>query len=84
MKVRKKPVEAEAIKWAGNNYTELEEFGCLYMKTGNHVTTGDIAIHAFDGRSVVKVGWWIVKEGEGEDVFHIYKPDEFDQIYEIT
>ena len=81
-KYKKKPVVIEAIQWNGNNYDELTEFGCMFEKTGNHVSTGDIIIPTLEGDHTARVGWWIIKGVQGE--FYPCKPDIFEQTYEAV
>lgn len=76
MKFRKKPVIIDAIRWVGNNLTEIIGFcdkaviksdGKLYIKTleGDHLATP---------------GDFIIKGVKGE--FYPCKPDIFEMTYE--
>lgn len=80
MKFCKKPVVIEAIRYTGENITDIwDEFGagsiygpvehdpCAYILT-------------LEGRMTVQVGDWIIKGVQGE--FYPCKPDIFEATYE--
>lgn len=73
---RKKPVKIEAVKWTGDNYSEIEEFTndtsyllrrCLFIKT-------------LEGELIANTGDYIIKGVKGE--FYPCKPDIFEKTYE--
>lgn len=81
MKYRRKPEYVEAIKWTGENYSEIKEFaedsihlygGCLFLHTSG--------IRGSIDSAVVNQGDYIVKGENG----HFYSLDDkaFNTIYE--
>lgn len=81
MKYRRKPEYVEAIKWTGENYSEIKEFaednihsygGCLFLHTSG--------IRGSIDSAVVNQGDYIVKGENG----HFYSLDDraFNAIYE--
>jgi hypothetical protein len=73
---RKKPVEIEAVRWEGNNLSEIQRF---YKPDG--ILIGDqIAIHTLEGRMLANTGDWIIKGVKGE--FYPIKNDIFLETYE--
>ena len=86
MKVRKKPVVVEAVRWTGENFEEIEEFmeaviDCLeyiWAEAERNVIT----ISTLEGKMEAHIGDWIIKGVKGE--FYPCKPDIFEQIYEIV
>ena len=81
MKYRRKPEYVEAIKWTGENYSEIKEFaednihsysGCLFLNTSGISRTIDSA--------VVNHGDYIVKGANGN--FYSLDDKAFNTIYE--
>lgn len=80
MKVRKKPVEAEAVLWDGANLTEIKSFVGKYLieVALNNKTT--IMIDTLEGFMEISTGDFIIKGAEDE--FYPCKPDIFEATYE--
>lgn len=86
MRVRKKPVEVEAIQWRQNEmlvYQVLKWMGGL--ENGNASLIGKDAdglyIDTLEGRMHVSDGDWIIRGVKGE--LYPCKPDIFAETYEI-
>ena len=78
-KYRKKPVVIEAIQWAGNNLSEIDNF--IGRTVDNKETT--LVIHTLEGDMEASIGDYIIKGVNGE--FYPCKPDIFDKTYdEVT
>ena len=75
-KYRKKPVVIEAIQWAGNNLSEIDNF--IGRTVNNKETT--LVIHTLEGDMEPSIGDYIIKGVNGE--FYPCKPDIFDKTYE--
>lgn len=86
MKYRKKPVEIEAVQWAGDNPNEIWGFAgdaCTidmlsYSNTDRPIYT--LVIHTLEGDMLASPGDFIIKGVQGE--FYPCKPDIFWQTYE--
>lgn len=81
MKVRKKPVEAEAVLWDGTNLKEIKNFvgkNLIDLTLSNKTT---IMIDTLEGLMKVSTGDFIIKGIEGE--FYPCKPDIFYKTYEV-
>ena len=83
MKYRKKPVVIEAVRWTGENGSEIEAF------CGANVLFGTIyepepvcaaCIGALEGKMYAHLGDYIIKGVNGE--FYPCKPDVFAKTYE--
>ena len=78
-KFRKKPVVIEALKWEGNNLSEIQAF----CKVSNILVWDQIIINTLGGEAnLVSVGDWIIKGVAGE--FYPCKPDIFEATYEAV
>ena len=81
MKVRKKPVEVEAVRYEplGGNYDEVIQFldGCI----GWHMNEDGIVIPTLEGDMIARPWDYIIKGVNGE--FYPCKPDIFDKTYEV-
>ena len=75
-KYRKKPVVIDAIQWAGNNLSEIDNF--IGRTVDNKETT--LVIHTLEGDMEASIGDYIIKGVNGE--FYPCKPDIFDKTYE--
>ena len=80
MKVRKKPVEVETVRWTGDNLDEVKEFA------GEDVGIDEdfnnyLVIHTLEGSMSAEEGDYIVKGVEEE--FYPVKSEVFNKIYEI-
>lgn len=79
-KFRKKLVDIEAVRWSGNNMTEMGRF----IGTDINRYPGDkdlsLTIATPEGNMKVMPGDWVVKVIKSE--FHTYKPDVFEATYE--
>ena len=75
---RKKPVTIEAVRWTGNNISEICKF------TGRDVShllsSGQLYIETLEGVHHASVGDYIIKGVKGE--FYPCKPDIFANTYE--
>ena len=78
-KFRKKPVVIEALKWEGNNLSEIQAF----YKVSNILAGDQIIINTLGGgANLVSVGDWIIKGVAGE--FYPCKSDIFEATYEAV
>lgn len=78
MKVRKKPVEVEAMQYDGlDSLPALSEFTNEVL----HFHQGVVTIPTLEGRMVASPGDWIIKGVNGE--FYPCKPDIFEKTYDI-
>lgn len=87
MKATKKPVTIEAVKWNGENATEIKEF-CgesakldLYHSLDDDNEHLDLHIHTLEGDHHASVGDYIIKGVNGE--FYPCKPDIFEKTYDV-
>lgn len=77
MKYRKKPVEIQAVRWTGENATEIESF----IGSGNcTVFKDEVLIDTLEGQMVGSQGDWIIRGVQGE--FYPCKPDIFAATYD--
>jgi len=75
-KFRKKPVVIDAVRWTGDNLSEIQKF---YKP--DQILVGDkIVIGTLDGTMRADKGDWIIKGVKGE--FSPCKPDIFWATYE--
>lgn len=90
MKVRKKPVEVEAVLWDGMNLLEVKDFVREKLqydicdsarKAGMGVPKTTMQINTLEGAMQVSKGDYIIKGVNGE--FYPCKPDIFHKTYEI-
>jgi len=73
---RKKPVVIEAVRWEGDNLSEIQRF---YKR--DSILAGDkIIIKTLEGAMTADVGDWIIRGVKGE--FYPCKPDIFEATYE--
>ena len=77
-KFRKKPVVIEALKWEGNNLSEIQAF----CKVSNILVGDQIIINTLEGIMKTNIGDWIIKGVAGE--FYPCKPDIFEATYEAV
>lgn len=77
-KFRKKPVVIEAMKWCGDNFQELEEFGSQRHIISN--PDGTLTIETLEGNHTAQKGDWIIRGVQGE--VYPCKPDIFEMTYE--
>lgn len=78
-KYRKKPVIIEAIKWTGNNISDIIKF----TKNDSKIVSiygKDLTIKTLEGTMKADCGDYIIKGVKGE--FYPCKPDIFEQTYE--
>ena len=78
MLYRKKPVVIEAVKWTGENVSQI----CKFAETvvSNLIVDGELYITTLEGCLHASVGDYIIKGVQGE--FYPCKPDIFEQTYE--
>ncbi len=75
-KYRKKPVEIEAVIWAGGNFDELKTLGLSSLRT----IDSKLVIPTLEGEMLASLGDYIIKGVKGE--FYPCKPDIFEMSYE--
>lgn len=89
MKVRKKPVEVEAVQWTGENLEEIKAFvgeSLIYdildtaWKIGKGKLRVFMKIKTLEGDMLTSEGDYIIKGISGE--FYPCKPDIFKATYE--
>lgn len=76
MKVRKKPVEVEAVQWTGENLEEIREVCGDKLQ----FVFSSIYINTLEGSHRVSLNDYIIKGIKGE--FYPCKPDIFEMTYE--
>jgi len=79
---RKKPVEIEAVQWAGNCLADAKEIGKL---VGHKIALnghGQLLIETLEGIMKANKGDFIIKGVKGE--IYPCKPDIFEQTYEAV
>lgn len=82
LKVRKKPVEVEAMRWTGDNLEEIKEFaGAFEWNIEKKGSTNSLLIHTLEGSMSAEKGDYIIKGVEGET--YPVKPEIFNKTYEI-
>ncbi len=75
-KFRKKPVVIEAVRWTGDNQTEIGAFDSrIEIAEANR-----LAIPTLEGEMCADPGDWIIRGVKGE--VYPCKPDIFDATYE--
>ncbi len=81
MRVRKLPVEVEAVQIIPGNDEEILAFmqktNCPFESTGHY----EMVIHTLEGEMHLSTGDWLIQGVQGE--FYPCKPDIFDATYEI-
>ena len=92
MKFKKKPIEIEAIQWAGNSSVKaVSEFlGAKNQELENddYVVklengTDNLYIKTSEGLMLANIGDWIIKEPFDKDrKYYPCKPDIFEKTYE--
>jgi len=76
MKFRKKSMVIEAVRWEGNNLSEIQAF----YKPDSILIGNQICIVTLEGRMKADIGDWIIKDDKGK--FYPCKPDIFKATYE--
>ena len=79
MKFRKKPVVIDAIKWTGENQTEV--FAFLGEESLFYMADQNLYIKTLEGTHLASIGDWVIKGIKGE--FYPCKPDIFEQTYDF-
>ena len=87
---RKKPVEIEAVQWAGEEagalaiieWIEAVGGGKAYLQAVSLMHTPNIIIETLEGNMAAQPGDWIIRGVKGE--FYPCKPDIFDATYEAV
>ena len=85
-KYRKKPLVIEAVKWTGENFTELAkllgslEEGRPEKRAIYNESDNTLKIHTLEGEMTASPGDYIIKGVKGE--VYPCKPDVFEQTYE--
>lgn len=80
MKVRKKPVEVEAVQWTGENLEEIIKFCGKYLSFIKGDSQTFMYTQTLKGFHRVSLGEYIIKDIKGE--FYPCKPDIFEMTYE--
>lgn len=89
MKVRKKPVEVEAVQWTGENLSEIQDFARDHITieiydagylAGVTPSVVKVTISTLEGDMIISKGDYIIKGIKGE--FYPCKPDIFEMTYE--
>ena len=75
-KYRKKPVVIEAVRWQGDNLSEIQAF----YKPDDILVGNQIQITTLEGIMSANIGDFIIKGVKGE--FYPCKPDIFEATYE--
>lgn len=82
MKYRKKPVEIDAVRWFGDNYSEIANFlgqgDCSFNSPDGNV----IEMKTLEGVMTAQIGDYIICGIKGE--FYPCKPDIFEASYELS
>lgn len=81
VKVRKRPVIVEAIRWTGENFDELRLWGGEDISRREDRDT-ELRVEEDDGFCFALIGDWIVKDHAGR--FSTYPPSGFEEVYEIV
>lgn len=79
MRVRKRPVEVEAMLWTGDNYPELTQWSNEIW--GYDPSGGTLRIHTLEGIMTANKGDYIIRGVLGE--FYPCKPEIFNSTYEV-
>ena len=85
MKVRKKPVVVEAVRWTGRNQEEVEQFcgkSCWFQPSALEASGVGLAIDAADGLRVVQSGHYVIRGVAGD--LYPCAPGTFEATYEIV
>ena len=77
-KYRKKPVVIEATQWNGDNWSEIDRWGCKSSQTQDD----ELWIPTLEGIMKASPGDYIIKGIQGE--FYPCKPAIFEQTYEAA
>ncbi|MEU2002047.1 hypothetical protein ACH47B_13245 [Rhodococcus sp. NPDC019627] len=88
---RKRPVEIQAVRWTGENLTEVHEFTgegkfailaeIDRMVCGNPDCTAELFVAANRVWMAIETGEWIIQDAKG---FYPCKPDIFAATYEAV
>lgn len=94
MKVRKKPVEVEAVQWTGDNHREMFDFLTNNQRTDKYMDSsgdnfyidhgkvkGGLVIKTLEGEHIASIRDYVIKGVKGE--FYPCKPDIFTETYEV-
>lgn len=80
MKVRKKPVEVEAVQWTGENLGEIIDFCGKYLSFIEGDSHTFMYVQTLEDSHRVSLNDYIIKDIKGE--FYPCKPDIFEMTYE--
>ena len=79
MKYRKKPIVIEAVRWTGENDSEILKFtSCDSVR----IYYDEIEIHTLEGNMIASKNDWIIRGIQGE--LYPCKPDIFEETYELV
>ena len=93
MRYRKKPIVIEAIRWSGENFSEVTEFCegaaslevCSNAEDNFKTCTSYLRIDTSEGVMRATIGDYIIKEPfDKERGFYPCKPDIFKQTYDAV
>lgn len=78
LRIRKKPVEVEAIEWTGKNYEDV----CIFSERILRKNKDDkLLIPTLEGTMKAPIGYYIIKGVEKE--LYAIAPEPFIKTYEI-
>lgn len=81
-RLRKKPVEVDAIQWTGNNFDEVRLFCPEVFTKEEDSGTSFIVIPTLEGDHYASAGDWIIKGVKGEH--YPIKDDICKETYEFV
>lgn len=83
MKVRKKPVVVDAMRYTGDNFLDVMKWAeGLAGPKGWSVSSRQLTIDTLEGSMCADVGDWIICGVKQE--FYPCKPDVFERTYELV
>lgn len=80
MKYRKRPVEVEAIRWTGQNVSEIGDFTGGHRTVAYDATSHSLFVATLGGQVRCAAGDWLVR-GVGGD-YYPCKDAAFEETYE--
>lgn len=78
-RLRKKPVEVDAVLWDGENIKEVLDF--MNWRNAEHDTRIGLVILTLEGRMQAEIGDYVIKGVKGE--FYPCKPDIAISTYDV-
>lgn len=85
MKVQKKPVIIDAMKWMGDNLVEMQEFTNRKVAIADNDETNSLYVITNEGQMRAKVGDMILKATSASIGEHVWPVDDgyFDENYTV-